>query len=168
MRNRVKAVLAAGVLFLISGCPNLIDQNAIDEMEDTSSPSITITSPSDGASYTQTVTVAGIAKDPGGQIRRVNYEVAGTLGSLVTGSYKGDQLSEGGDFSFQFSTVSFEGPIVITVDAEDWNDNTASSSINLQYPGSAISSLEATPSNKSIELNWDAVEGASSYTVLLY
>ena len=61
---------------------------------------------------------------------------------------RGGPARSGGAFSFEFSTISFNGPIVVTVAAQDWNDNTTDASVTLQYPGSAVSSFAAVPGSK--------------------
>jgi hypothetical protein len=165
MKKKIMFLLLSALVLLLTSCPPAIDQMAIDEMLDLTPPSLKVTYPLDSTEYEQNVVVSGIALDGGGQIRHINYDVSGPLGSLLSGSIFGDRLDGGGHFSFNFSTVSFDGPIVITVEAEDWNDNKIQTQINLLDPGSAISSLTAIPDNKSIELTWDSVEGALDYTV---
>ncbi len=166
MKKKVAAGLAAIALIaaILASCPNPIDSSALKEMTDETNPVVTINSPAQGSAYTQTVTVQGTATD-NGRIRVVSYQVSGTLGLLKSGSIDGSALGAGGAFTFQFSTISFNGPIVVTVAAEDWNDNTAEDSVTLQYSGSAVSSFTAVPGSKEVQLSWEAVPDATGYTI---
>ncbi len=160
------AALAASlaVSLVLGGCPNPIDSSEAKQMLDKTAPVVRITSPAEGSTYSQTVTVQGAATDAG-KVRTVSYEVSGTLGLLLNGQIPASGIGGGGAFSFEFSTISFNGPVVVKVTAEDWNDNAADATVTLQYPGSSISSFAAAPGNKHVQLSWEAVPGASGYTI---
>jgi hypothetical protein len=165
LRRAVPVLVGLVILLLVlSGCPDPISSLIAGQMVDKSVPSLSITAPDDNGEYSQTVTVEGTVQDAGGEIRFLGYRVDGTLGVLLEGEVDTATIAPDGSYSFQFSTITFNGPIVVTVTAEDWNDNTVEVFITLSDPGSPISSLSAIPDNKSITLNWDAVAGAS-YTL---
>jgi hypothetical protein len=165
MKVQTAGILAlAAWALLTAACPNPITTAAVNEMVDDRSPALAISSPTEGSTYAQTVTVQGTATD-NGKVRTVSWSISGTLGLLASGQLTAAQLGSGGAFSFQFTTVTFNGPIVVRVAAEDWNDNRADAAVTLQYPGSSVSSFTATPGNKQVHLSWEAVTGASSYTV---
>ena len=164
MKGKLKTAVPALMTMILFSCPVPIDETALSEMTDYTAPALTISSPADDTDYTQTVTVSGTASDDG-RIRLVRYQVIGSLGTLLSGDLPPSSLGSAGEFSFQFSTVSFDGPLIIRVTAEDWNDNSSTLEIGLHDPGSPVSSLTALPSNKSITLDWDAVEGAEDYTL---
>jgi len=160
-----RLLAAAAALLGLSACPNPITGSVLRQMTDQSAPVITISSPQDNSQYTQTVTVQGSIVHAPGELREVGFLVAGTLGLLTQGEVPLASIGADGAFSFQFDTVTFNGPIVITLTAQDWNDNLASKTITLNYPGSSISSFTATPSSKRVDLNWEPVDGATGYTV---
>jgi hypothetical protein len=157
------AVLAACIL-LLSACPNPVTQTTFSQMTDKAAPIIDISSPASNSAYTQTVTVQGTVVD-GGQLRSLTYTVTGTLGVLATGEVPLGSVGTNGSYSFQFGTITFSGPIAVTVSAKDWNDNVGTTVLTLTSPGTAISSFTATPSNKKVTLNWELIPGATSYTV---
>ncbi|MCX7037719.1 MAG: hypothetical protein NT005_01030 [Spirochaetes bacterium] len=157
------AVLAAGIL-LLSACPNPVTQTTFSQMTDKAAPIIDISSPASNSAYTQTVTVQGTVVDSG-QLRSLTYTVTGTLGVLATGEVPVGSVGSNGSYSFQFGTITFSGPIAITVSAKDWNDNTGSAQVTLTSPGNSISSLALTASSKSIKASWEPVVGAVSSTL---
>ena len=172
MRNKMKKkqlnwigwmLLFATLLF--TSCPKPIDQEILSQVEDAKGPVIVITSPEHNSTYTQTVIVQGSVYDEDGELRSVNYIITGTLGVLGSGEVPLSQIGVNGTFSFQFVTTDFNGPIVVTVIAEDWNDNINQTFIILEYPGSSLSSFTAAASSKQVQLSWDMVGGAASYTV---
>ncbi|OHD19959.1 MAG: hypothetical protein A2064_13540 [Spirochaetes bacterium GWB1_66_5] len=160
-----KLLAAAAALLGLSACPNPITGSVLAQITDKSAPAITISSPQDNSQYTQTVTVQGSIAHVPGELREVGFLVAGTLGLLTQGEVPLASIGANGAFSFQFDTVTFNGPIVITLTAQDWNDNQASKTITLNYPGSSVSSFTATPSSKRVDLSWEPVDGATGYTV---
>ncbi|MBN1836354.1 MAG: hypothetical protein JW820_10925, partial [Spirochaetales bacterium] len=165
LRAPVVAAAAFAVLLVLAGCPNPIDQGIAEQMLDKSVPTLDISSPQDGSEYGQSVTVQGTTSDAGGRLRTLRYRVAGTLGVLLEGEVAASTIGSDGSYAFQFSTIDFDGPIVVTVIAEDWNDNVVEESVMLSDPGSPVSSLSAAPDNKRVSLAWEAIEGASGYTL---
>ncbi len=157
------AVLAAGIL-LLTACPNPVTQTTFSQMSDKAAPIIDISSPANNSAYTQTVTVQGTVVD-GGELRSLTYTVTGTLGVLATGDVPLASIASSGAYSFQFGTITFSGPIAVTVAARDWNENVGTAVVTLAASGNAISSFSAVPTNKKVTLNWEPVAGATSYTV---
>jgi hypothetical protein len=160
-----RLLAAAAALLGLSACPNPITSGVLAQMTDKSAPVINISSPEDNSQYTQTVTVQGKVVHAPGELREVSFLVAGTLGVLQQGEVPLASIGANGDFSFQFDTVTFNGPIVITLTVQDWNDNLASKTLTLNYPGSSVSSFTATPSSKRVDLSWEPVDGVTGYTV---
>lgn len=156
-------VVVAALITL--GCPTPIDMSVAEQLSDGSLPFVSVTSPEDGEVYSQTVTVSGTAQDADGEIRFLTYVVSGTLGVLLEDSPDVTTILSEDTFEFTFSTVGFTGPIELRVTVTDWNDNTASDSISLQYSGSQLSSFTAEPGNKSVTLDWEALPEADSYTI---
>jgi hypothetical protein len=157
------AVLAA-ITLLLSACPNPVTQATFSQMTDKAAPIIDISSPANNSAYTQTVTVQGTVVDSG-QLRTLVYTVTGTLGVLATGEVPVESLASNGTYSFQFGTISFSGPIAVTVSAKDWNDNVGTAALTLTSPGSSVSSFTVTPENRQVTLNWEPVSGAIDYTI---
>ncbi len=157
------AVLAASIL-LLSACPNPVTQTTFSQMMDKAAPTIDILSPVSNSAYTQTVTVQGTVVD-GGQLRSLTYTVTGTLGVLTTGEVPLESIAATGSYSFQFGTISFSGPIAVTVSAKDWNENVGTAVLTLTSPGSSVSSFTVTPENRQVTLNWEPVTGAIDYTI---
>jgi len=157
-------MLPLAALFLTS-CPTPIDQVILSQIEDEKGPVVVITSPENSSTYTQTVNVLGTVYDEGGELRSVTYIVTGTLGVLDSGEVPLEQIGVNREFSFQFVTTDFNGPIVVTVVVEDWNNNISQTSVILEYPGSSLSSFTAVAGNKQVQLSWDTVAGAENYTV---
>ncbi|MCX6376901.1 MAG: hypothetical protein NTU88_12870, partial [Armatimonadetes bacterium] len=133
-------------------------------MTDKAAPIIDISSPASNSAYTQTVTVQGTVVDSG-QLRSLTYTVTGTLGVLTTGEVPVGSIGATGTYSFQFGTITFNGPIAITVSAKDWNDNVSTAVLTLTSPGSSVSSFTVTPENRQVTLNWEPVTGAIDYTI---
>jgi len=161
----LKNIFVISMLITISACPATIDLNTISQISDSISPEIILVSPVNNDDYTQTVTVSGTVSDGNGQIKLLSYSITGTLGVLESGIVDPGQINTNGDFSFQFGTIEFNGPIVLDITAEDWNDNLESISVILNDPGSAISSFEAMAGNKNVSLKWDSVNEAISYSI---
>ena len=162
-RSVFSFTVAAAVL-LLAACPNPITQDTFNQLNDKNPPSVTINSPSENSVYTQTVTVRGSVADTGGRLNTLSYKVSGTLGELANGQVELTAISGDGAFSFQFSTLAFNGPIAVEVLATDWNGNAANARITLAASGNSISSFSATPLNKSVRLDWEPISGAT-YTV---
>jgi hypothetical protein len=162
-RIGVAAALAALAALLLLGCPTPISHATSARVTDKTAPTITVTAPASNSAYTQTVIVQG-KQSKSGMLKSLSYKVTGTLGLLASGSVPLSAIGSDGSFSFQFGTLSFSGPIAVNVSAIDWNDNQGQATLTLAAPGAAISSFTATASSKAIQLNWEAIPGAS-YTV---
>jgi hypothetical protein len=149
---------------VLAGCPNPITDDTFRQMSDRATPIVEIASPVENSPYTQTVTVTGTALDPDGSVRTVTWSVTSAFGELAAGTIDGSSLAAGGGFQFSFGTLSFSGPISVTVRASDWNDNTAVASRTLASPGASLSSFTVAPGNSRVTLDWAPVAGAT-YTV---
>jgi hypothetical protein len=148
-------------VIVVSGCPNPINNQTFLQMTDKNAPTIDISSPAGSTPYTQTVTVQGTALDAEGRLKGVAWTVTGVLGLLEEGQIPPSEIGTDGIFSFQFGTLSFSGPIAITVKATDWNDNVGDATVTLTEPDSQLSSFTAVPSNKTVTLDWEEVPGAT-------
>lgn len=163
IRTAFAAAAVSALALLLGACPNPVTATTVNQMTDKSTPAVNIFSPAGNSAYTQTVTVQGTVVD-NGQLRSLSYTVTGTLGALATGEVPLGSIGADGAFSFQFGTISFSGPIAITVAARDWNDNLGTAAVTLSSPGNAISSFTATPGNKTVDVSWEEVPGAT-YTL---
>ncbi len=161
----LRGVLAAvSALIVLSGCPNPITEATFLQMTDRNSPTVDVASPAGGTAYTQTVVVQGTALDGEGRLKGVAWTVTGALGLLEEGEIPESGIGAGGAFGFQFSTLTYAGPIAVTVEAIDWNDNVGQATVTLTEPDGQLSSFAAAPANKRVTLDWDEVDGAT-YTV---
>ena len=134
------AAFAAAILAVATGCPNPINDQTFRQMTDRNPPTVDLASPAGGASYTQTVVVQGTAIDGEGRLKGIAWTVTGALGMLDTGELPASSIGTDGAFSFPFSTLSFSGPIAVTVEATDWNDNVGAASVTLSEPDGQLSS----------------------------
>ena len=168
MKAPLRMILGAGtalVVVLMGGCPNPITGITFTRISDKTPPVVDIASPADNTAYTQTVTVKGTAVDDSGTIKKLAWTVTGAVGVIATGTVDPSTIGGNGSYSFSFSTLSFSGPIGVTVDATDWNDNVGTAVRTLTAPTGALSSFAATTGNKSVTLDWEPVSGAT-YTVI--
>jgi hypothetical protein len=157
------AAACAAALALLGACLPPIDAALSSRLSDTTAPAVSLVSPVENSAYTQTVTVQGKHSKPG-KLKSLAYSVTGTLGVLDSGTVPDGAIGADGSFSFQFSTLSFSGPIAITITATDWNDNVGQAKLMLTSPGSSISSFSATPASKKVTLSWEPIPGAA-YTI---
>ncbi len=169
MKNSLHRVLVSFTLaflpaILFWSCPSPIDVTGSQRLEDTTRPSVVIVTPVEGATYGQDVTVTGNTSDDG-SLAAVTYTVRGVLGDLAAGTVPIANLAADGSFSFSFDAVSFSGPVSVAVEVVDWNDNAASDSVQLEAPPSAVSSFSASSASKAVDLSWNAVPGATQYTI---
>jgi hypothetical protein len=155
---------AVSVVIVVSGCPNPITDQTFLQMTDKNPPTVDVASPTGGTPYTQTVTVQGSAIDGEGRLKGIAWIVTGALGLLEEGTIPASGIDTDGAFSFQFSTLAWSGPLAVTVEATDWNDNVGEASITLTEPNGQLSSFSAAAANKKVTLDWDPVAGAT-YTV---
>lgn len=161
---RIAAVLfGAATLLVLAACPNPIADLTVSQVSDRAAPIVTFGSPVEGSSYTQTVTVQGTAVDAG-RLKEVAWAVTGTLGTLVSGTIAPSAIGPGGSFAFQFGTLDFSGPVAVTVQATDWNDNVGTAVRTLASPGSSLSSFAVDGGNGSVQMSWEPVAGAT-YTL---
>lgn len=166
-RNPDQGLRLAGALMaligipLLAGCPPPIDATVATRMGDSVSPSVSISSPAEGAAYSQTLLVQGSASDDG-ELASVSYTVSGVLGLLASGTAT---IGAGGSYQFSVDAVAFSGPVAVRVVAADWNGNESAASVSLAQPASSLSSFAADSSNKAVHLSWQAVQGATGYTV---
>jgi hypothetical protein len=157
------------ITVILASCPAPFNEELVTQVTDEKAPSITLSEPSDGTAYGQTVTVRGSVNDDGitGRsvkevIRRLWYRVGTTL---EEGEEQAVEVSEDGSFQFSFSTSSYNGTILLTVGAEDWNGNDTRSQIELLYPGNNLPSFTVSGGNRRVFIHWEEVEGADSYTL---
>ncbi|MCK4515108.1 MAG: hypothetical protein KAU31_07615, partial [Spirochaetaceae bacterium] len=127
---------------------------------------ITINSPEDGSSCSQTVVVSGEAEDPTGtpgepgSVEAVWFEIPG---SEVSGT---GIVGADGAFTFQFPTADLGPSFLLTVSAKDWSGNRSSVSITLKrIEGNDIPSFSAVPGNHTVTLSWEDVPLATGYTL---
>jgi hypothetical protein len=151
------------VLGFLLSCPQPFTGSILQQVKDTVIPDIVIFSPEDGSSYAATVIVTGRVTDhsfeAGGEVRRLFFELTPPTIPPTEIPIESD-----GSFSFSFATANMAGPLVITLHAEDWNGNVSTKTVTLLDEG-AIPSFTASATNHEVELEWDDVPLASSYTV---
>ena len=137
------------ILFSIMSCPEPITEDVVAKVQDTGSPSIIVSTPSDNSIYRSSVTFEGQVKDDSsGSIEHFSFDVPNQLiggGVTVVSGNVSQDLSAGdtavsfspsdGNFAFTFSTID---PDVITANrllihltATDWNGNTSEETITL-------------------------------------
>ncbi len=151
--------LGAAALLALAGCPNPVTDLTVSQVSDRTSPAITFTTPSEGSAYTQTVSIQGTAAEAG-RLKNLAWTVTGTLGTLAAGTVDPSAVGPGGGFAFQFGTLDFSGPIAVTVQATDWNDNVGTATRTLVSPGAALSSFTVDPENGAVQMDWQPVAGA--------
>ena len=133
--------LVAFVAMLSASCgTGLFEGGTFDEqtekrLNDTTVPTVTISSPVDGDPYGPTVSVGGTASDKAsagatGAVESIWYEVVGaSLSDSV-------ELDADGAYSFAFSTGGLAGSLTVRVTATDWNGNDSTAEVTLRVPGS--------------------------------
>ncbi len=154
------------VIVILSSCPTPINEDMFLQVKDSMGPAIIISSPGDGAYCSKTVVVTGtvsdLSTDTGstGQVKKLSYEI------LSTGIKEEVAFNKDGNFSFNINTTSLSSRFVLKISAEDWNGNTADSSITLNIQAdNNIPSFTVNPGNYQVTLEWDDVPLASTYTV---
>lgn len=156
-------LLGLAAAIVLAACPNPVTNLTVNQVSDRSAPVVSFSAPAEGAAYTQTVSVQGTASDAG-RLKGVSWAVTGTLGTLASGNLEPASLGAGGSFSFTFDTLDFSGPLAVSIQATDWNDNIGTGVRTLTAPGAALSSFTVDPGNRSVQLDWDLVAGAT-YTL---
>ncbi|MDA3809820.1 MAG: hypothetical protein PF518_05745 [Spirochaetaceae bacterium] len=151
------------LLFLFS-CPSPLSKLMLLQVQDETSPVITILTPEEGSSYASTVVVTGIVDDSSessgekGRINSLSYVVLGTnMERSIT-------LETDGSFTFNFPTTNISGSITIQINASDWNGNVQRASRTLVDQGS-ITTFSVIPGNEEVTIRWDPVPLSESYTL---
>jgi hypothetical protein len=140
----------------------------VNQKRDDNAPTVTFLSHTDGEYYTELVVIQGKISDDSasegeiGEITSLSYEIIGSLGVISQAELEYD---EDGIFTFQFATANIDGSAVVKIIVKDWNDNVGEYSITLKDPGNEIPSFTVNPGNKKVELIWNPVPDALSYTV---
>jgi hypothetical protein len=160
--------LAAALLSLalLSACDmNMASGAMLDRAKDLTPPKLLLSSPTEGDACANIVEVRGSVSDIAangakGEVASLAYQVPG---SAVGGQV---EIAANGDFAFQFLTETLGGSFLLSLEAKDWNSNSASASLNLQKAiGDGIPSFSVSVSNKRAVLSWDPVPGTASYTL---
>ncbi len=136
------------ILFSIMSCPEPITEDVVAKVEDTGSPSIIVTSPSNNSIYRSSVTFEGkVSDDAKNSIEKFSFDVQNrpiSGGVTITSGNVSQDVSAGlitvdydsssGSFSFTFSTVDpdiLTGRLFVDLTAVDWNGNTAEETVIL-------------------------------------
>ena len=137
------------ILFSIMSCPEPITEDVVAKVQDTGSPSIIVSTPSDNSIYRSSVTFEGqIRDDSSGSIENFSFNVPNQLiggGVLINSGNVSQDASEGdtivsftpsnGAFSFTFSTIDPDvitaNRLLVNLTATDWNGNTSEETITL-------------------------------------
>ena len=126
-------ILATLVIAALVGCPPIIDQELLDQVDDVIAPEIAITSPSNNSYYRSVLTVQGSVGDSSveegdgnGSVKTLTYEI------LDHSQLSGDvDIGGGGSFEFSFTTTGLSGTEILRFAAEDWNGNATEKDITL-------------------------------------
>lgn len=162
--RRALPVLAGVVVAVLTGCMPPLSDSATQQALDTTPPTLTISSPSDGTSYPSVVMVQGNVNDVTnageiGEVRRVEYRFSPDI------LPPGEATLDGDTFSFSFSTKDFSGNISVELTAYDWNGNTTSTSFVL-VDGNPIPSFTVEPTDGGFVASWETVPLTDSYDIL--
>ena len=146
------------------GCPPTVTDQTMNQALDTTPPVITITSPLNEAVYPSVVEVKGRVTDLDdkggtGAVSALSYEVL-SLTSSADVTFDTD-----GNFSFNFQTGSYSGPIVVKVTATDWNGNKADVSRTLKDSDASIAGFTVVPANRKVTINWEDVPFTQQYNL---
>jgi len=114
-----------GVLALLVSCPNPIPVNLASQVSDDVGPVMTVTSPEAGATYRQSVTVAGTVVDEGGEVSELMVRVA------ELGLEQRVDVGTDGSFSHQVATADLAETLGFTLIATDWNGNRSETSFQI-------------------------------------
>lgn len=135
---------------------------------DEDGPFVAISSPEDYSEYATLITLEGTVTngiddpattevDP-----TVTYSIPGTA---ISGAATIDAAS--GAFTTTLDVASLDGSRTIEVTATDLNGNETTAVVTIVKPadGGDISGFTVTPGNKQVTITWDAVLGATSYSI---
>jgi len=165
MRFPKHAPLALIPLLFLS-CPSPIEIGDLDQVKDITAPSVTILSPSAGASCPAVVAVNGVATDVSGD--------AGGAGKIVALSWAVDAsvvsgeatVAADGTFGFAFDTTTLGESFTLRVTALDWNGNLTSVPLPLKrVSGNGIPSFAAAGGNRAVTLSWEPIPRSAGYTL---
>ena len=176
MRHGISIIRFVSALFLlvtVSCKNNLIEmkENILDRASDTTVPVLVLETPIEDSIYDQKITISGSISDDGVEMPAISYSLSDVLGvEAIEGTIDVTEEVSGsgstGTFLFELSTAQFDTDIILTLDAVDWNGNSAETiSVKLNYPGSTLPSLTVIPGNSEITINWDAIAEAEDYTI---
>lgn len=119
-------------LLILTTC-NPISGTDVLQGSDIIAPVISIDSPADGDSYSETVTVTGTVSDMAdaendGMVDSLRYALNGSDTGLSV------DIDPDNSFSFSFSTIGITGTLTLKMTAVDWNGNSAEVEISLEVP----------------------------------
>lgn len=159
--------LIAGIVMVLSGCLNPLDESDITQSADTTAPTIGITSPTENQHYLEAITLSGTVTDSvdggsGGRISSASYQVSGILGERDPVALSIDQS---GAFSATISTLDLDGDFTITVSARDWNDNIAQRIVTLRDPGVELPSFSVSAGDGEVVLEWEGSDAVGRYDI---
>lgn len=148
-----------------------LTEKTIYVLYDTTSPSLTISSPSQDQNVSDgKVTVSGTVNDSGSGIKTVSYKAEISYienGETKTASFDGSKdVSENGSFSFDEKTLAAEGTCKLTLTATDiLGNSTSSNEITFYYDKTGpelLAEITSTPiGTKTVTVNGTSTE----YTV---
>ena len=155
-------------LILLCGCPAPLDSNRLALFKDLESPIINLVSPADYSEYSTVIKIEGEITDssfenmPEGSELSVDYFIAG---SSISGTISLDL--ETGGFSSIIDASMLDGNQVVEISVSDLNGNSTSIRRNLTKPsgGGDISNFLVVPGDQMVEIRWDDVPSAESYTL---
>ncbi len=159
-------ILLFPLVLLLSACPPPVSELLATAVTDKLPPTITVTSPKVGQTYTATVTFTGTIIDDAvtvgdgkGVLHSIDYTVAndvlrkGKITIATDGTTKQDTTfgtgtitytKATGAFTFSISTVSptaLRGLLTVIIDAADANGNTSSSTVQLSESSGPVITL---------------------------
>ncbi len=124
-QTRIATWRAARAAVLLVSCPNPIPVNLASQVSDDAGPVMTVTSPEAGATYRQSVTVAGTVVDEGGEVSELMVRVA------ELGLEQRVDVGTDGSFSHQVATADLAETLGFTLIATDWNGNRSETSFQI-------------------------------------
>ena len=164
LRPVVHWLIILSMTLPLLSCPNPLNTAIFLHVKDSVNPVVTIQSPEDGSSYGATVVVVGKVTDDAtseeeGEVRSLSYEVVPA--TLPGGNVP---FEEDGSFTLTFETHDFAGPMIVRLEAVDWNGNRGEAELNVVDTG-AIPSFQTVPGNGSVTLSWEQVPLSAGYSL---